>query len=88
MSRISKPTSTRRSNWPRREEHVVKLTVNGESADYEGEPTLAVFLLAKGADPDRVAVMVNDEIVPRVARAARVLRDGDRVEILVFAGGG
>ena len=35
-----------------------------------------------------VATEVNLEIVVRAERAGRVLRDGDRVEVVSFVGGG
>jgi len=36
----------------------------------------------------RVAIEINREIVPRSAHAQRVLREGDRVEIVHALGGG
>jgi sulfur carrier protein len=66
----------------------MKLIINGEAKDYLAEPSLKALLIAQGANPDRVAVLVNGEIVPRLEREGRVLREGDRVEILIFAGGG
>jgi len=35
-----------------------------------------------------VATVVNDDVVPSGLRAARQLQEGDRIEILTFAGGG
>jgi sulfur carrier protein len=66
----------------------MKLIVNGETIDDSGEPALPAFLIRRGADPARVAVMVNDAIVFQKDRAAVTLREGDRVEIFIFAGGG
>lgn len=66
----------------------MKLTVNGEPIDYRGAPLLPAFLRERGADPARVAVLINDEVAPRAKRDERLLAEGDRVEILVFAGGG
>jgi thiamine biosynthesis protein ThiS len=66
----------------------MKLTVNGESTDYDGEATLAGLVASVNADPARVATMLNDEIVKQDGRAATALNEGDRVEILSFAGGG
>jgi len=64
------------------------LIVNGESTDYNGEATLAELVASMDADPERVATMLNDEIVKQDGRAAAALNEGDRVEILAFAGGG
>jgi sulfur carrier protein len=66
----------------------MKLIVNGETIDYGGVSLLTAFLKERGADPARVAVLVNDEVVPRAKRSERMLAEGDRVEILTFAGGG
>jgi sulfur carrier protein len=38
--------------------------------------------------PTRVAVEVNLEVVPRGKHQTHVLRDGDRLEIVTFVGGG
>ena len=66
----------------------VQLTVNGEPYRHAGVGALASVLDKMGADAERVATVVNDEIVTRAARAAVRLKDGDRLEILTFAGGG
>ena len=41
-----------------------------------------------GANADQVAIMVNDRIIPKEKRGSVQLKDGDRVEILTFMGGG
>ena len=66
----------------------MKLYVNGENLQYSGQLILSALLRRMGADPRRVAVIVNDEVVPASKRARFRLADGDRVEILSFAGGG
>lgn len=66
----------------------MKLTVNGEVHDLAEVRTVQQLLdrLVRGGG--RVAVVVNDDVVPASGRAEHVLNDGDRVEILTFAGGG
>lgn len=66
----------------------MQLTVNGEPHRHEGDGRLPSLLREIGADERAVAVMVNGLVVPRDRRAARDLREGDVVEILVFAAGG
>ncbi len=66
----------------------MRLTVNGESTDYDGEATLAALVASMDADPQRVATMLNDGIVKQEGREAAALSEGDRIEILSFAGGG
>jgi sulfur carrier protein len=71
-----------------KDDAAMTLTVNGNTTDYDGEATLAALLAHLGADPERVATMLNDDVVQRADRAATPLADHDRVEILSFAGGG
>ena len=49
---------------------------------------LTEHLKSEGLLPERVAVMVNGEILPKSEYAERVLTDGDSVEIVGFVGGG
>ena len=50
--------------------------------------TVAEYLSSAGFTTERVVVELNEEIVPRGRYADTVLRDGDRVEIVCFMGGG
>lgn len=65
----------------------MKLTINGEAQD-SAATTLAGLVEALGMKPDRVAVELNREIVPRGQWAETKLNDGDRLEIVHFVGGG
>jgi len=51
-------------------------------------PTVAGLLVSLGRDPKKVAVEVNEEVVPREQHAMKELREGDRVEIVTLVGGG
>jgi sulfur carrier protein len=51
-------------------------------------PTVAGLLASLSRDPKKVAVEVNEEVVPREQHAERELHDGDRVEIVTLVGGG
>jgi sulfur carrier protein len=67
----------------------MKLIVNGEAFEHCGEPRLPAVLSAYGvASGAKVAVVVNDDVVPQTRREETVVREGDRIEILTFAGGG
>jgi len=66
----------------------ITLTVNGESLELEGSGDIPALIGQLGANPDRVAVMVNDSVVSREAWPTVTLSAGDRVEVLTFAGGG
>lgn len=66
----------------------VQILVNGEARGWSPDRTIADLLRELDLKPDRVAVELNLEILDRNDFATRNLRDGDRVEILSFIGGG
>ncbi|MBR4626989.1 MAG: sulfur carrier protein ThiS [Ruminococcus sp.] len=61
--------------------------VNGEMLDMNGK-TVAELLIAMDTDSRRVAVELNEEIVPKAKYGETVLSDGDTVEVVRFVGGG
>jgi sulfur carrier protein len=67
---------------------LMQLTVNGEPHDVPAGLSLAALLARLGVAGGRVAVEVNEDVVPRGAYDAHVLAAGDRVEIVHFVGGG
>jgi len=66
----------------------MKLTINGESRNFEAVADVAGLVAALGLDPRKVAVERNLEIVPRSAYGRTALAEGDRIEIVHFIGGG
>jgi thiamine biosynthesis protein ThiS len=66
----------------------MRLTVNGEQRSFSGVGDVAALVANLGLDGRKVAVERNLEIVPKSAYAATPLADGDRIEIVVFVGGG
>ena len=66
----------------------MKLQLNGEEREVPGTLTLAALLEQLGMRADRVAVELNREIVARERWPATELREGDRLEIVHFVGGG
>lgn len=66
----------------------IRIQVNGEVRDWRGSATVADLLRDLEITTERVAVEVNLEILDRAMFAQRCLKDGDRVEILSFIGGG
>lgn len=64
------------------------VVINGEEVADAAGRTLADYLTAAGYNPERVAVEVNLQIVPRQEFANHTLMDGDTVEIVHFVGGG
>ena len=66
----------------------MRIKVNGMWK--EVPPGMTVLQLVEEAQyrPDRIAVEINLEIVPKRTYAARVLQEGEFVEIVGFVGGG
>ena len=65
----------------------MNLTINGEPQVYSAV-TLSALVEQLGMKPDRVAIELNREIVPREQWPQTPLHDGDRLEIVHFVGGG
>ena len=63
------------------------LTINGEPKAVAAS-TLAALITELGMKSDRVAVELNREIVTRAQWEQTQLRDGDKLEIVHFVGGG
>jgi thiamine biosynthesis protein ThiS len=71
----------------------MKLHINGNESIFSaggdrGEFTLAALVESLGMKPDRVAVELNRNIVPRNRWSETPLSDGDRLEVVHFVGGG
>jgi thiamine biosynthesis protein ThiS len=64
------------------------LHLNGEPREFPDELTVASLVAALGMKPDRVAVELNLEILPRANWQTTVLKDGDKLEVVHFVGGG
>jgi len=69
----------------------MKLQINGEERAFDDSPspfTLTALVEFLGMKPDRVAVELNRDIVPRDRWSDTKLAEGDRLEIVHFVGGG
>ena len=66
----------------------MKLTINGEERSFDPVSTLSDLLAHLNLKPDRVAVELNRDLVPRDRWAQTHLADGDKLEIVHFVGGG
>jgi thiamine biosynthesis protein ThiS len=65
----------------------MRLVINGEEQKLAAS-NLDALIEELGMKGDRVAVELNREIVPRANWSASALKDGDRLEIVHFVGGG
>ena len=66
----------------------MNLTINGESRVFAPADTLASLVEQLRMKSDRVAIELNRELVPREQWAQTPVKDGDRLEIVHFVGGG
>ena len=66
----------------------MRITINGRKQDINGELSVADLLTRRETEPIQVAVEINEEIVSRKSFADVTIRDGDRIEIVTFVGGG
>jgi sulfur carrier protein len=69
------------------EEEIMEITVNGERTSTDACSVLGL-LSQLGIDPRRVAIELNLEILPKTDYGTTSLRDGDKIEIVQFVGGG
>jgi thiamine biosynthesis protein ThiS len=71
----------------------MNLHINGEARTFEDPSPPAQFTLlglieSLNMKSDRVAIELNREIAPRDRWPQTILKDGDRLEIVHFVGGG
>lgn len=66
----------------------MRVTINGKPERLPEAMTVARLLDGLKLPPIRVAVEVNEDLVPRRQFAETTLKNGDRIEIVTFVGGG
>jgi sulfur carrier protein len=66
----------------------MEITVNGQPHALDKPLTVAQLLERLGYGERRVAVEVNEAIVPRSLHASHALAGGDRIELVQAIGGG
>ena len=66
----------------------MRIVLNGEARGLEPGTTLAALVASLDLGGRRMAVEVNEEVIPRSEYADHVLGEGDRVEIVHAVGGG
>lgn len=67
---------------------MINITLNGEPFELEGSEDIPALISQMGADGKRIAIMLNSSVVSRHDWDKTPLKEGDSVEVLVFAGGG
>jgi sulfur carrier protein len=66
----------------------MRVILNGNEVAVPDETTVATLLQLREVEAIRVAVEINEDIVPRRTFDNRVIHEGDRIEIATFVGGG
>jgi thiamine biosynthesis protein ThiS len=66
----------------------VRIVLNGEAREVPEGTSVAGLLRSLDLAESRVAVERNREVLPRERHEEAVLREGDRVEVVRFVGGG
>jgi sulfur carrier protein len=67
---------------------MLRILLNGTPREVATDLSVGELLDAEGYAQRKVAVEVNREIVPKSLHAQRILREGDRIEIVHAMGGG
>jgi sulfur carrier protein len=67
---------------------MAKITLNGAEHELSSSTNVAALLQAQGYAERRVAIEINNEIVPQSLHAQRWIHDGDKIEIVQAIGGG
>ncbi|MBI4806216.1 MAG: sulfur carrier protein ThiS [Desulfovibrio sp.] len=66
----------------------MKVVINGKDAQLEDGESLEGCLASKGFDAKAVVVELNESIVPKDIWPTIALKEGDRLEVVSFVGGG
>ncbi len=64
------------------------IRVNGEDRTLAEETLLSEFLEKEGYQKSRIAVELNEKIIPKSQYEETLLHDGDVLEVVSFVGGG
>jgi thiamine biosynthesis protein ThiS len=62
--------------------------INGEKREIAAELNVAQLLQELGIRPGRVVVELNRDVVSRESHDTTFLKEGDKIEIVHFVGGG
>ena len=66
----------------------MQIILNGENTAVPDDITVTRLIEQAGLAGKRIAIEINETIVPRSAHTTTVLHNGDRVEIVHAIGGG
>ena len=64
------------------------IIVNGKEINLTEDTTVAEYLEQNQYQVKRIAVELNGDILPKYSYSEKMLKDGDRLEVVTFVGGG
>ena len=64
------------------------IIVNGKEINLTKNTTVAEYLEQNQYQVKRIAVELNGDILPKYSYSDTMLKDGDRLEVVTFVGGG
>ncbi len=64
------------------------IIINGKREIIDPGVTVAQLLARRNLQPIRVAVELNEDLIPRGELGDTIVREGDRLEIVTLVGGG
>jgi sulfur carrier protein len=70
-----------------RQEFIMQITVNGK-AEHSDARSIEQMVFQKGLQPDALVVEYNYAVIPQEQWGRIALKEGDKVELLSFVGGG
>jgi sulfur carrier protein len=86
--RVARPAGFRRGALSFFGGAPMKLVVNGEGYETRGAGSVEALVEEMGIPARTVVVALNGEVLPAALRGTQPLREGDRVELFRFVGGG
>ncbi|NPA52168.1 MAG: sulfur carrier protein ThiS [Aquificae bacterium] len=66
----------------------MRLIINGEEKEFDQEMTIEELVKKLGIKAPNFAVAVGMDVIPKSEYSSFRLKDGDKVEIVHFVGGG
>lgn len=66
----------------------LRIQVNGEPREVNDGSSLPELIAELQLKPQQIAIELNQQVIRRAKWATTMLRDGDRIEIVHFVGGG
>ena len=67
---------------------LMQITVNGKKYKIKENQNILMLLKKLGFKMSKVAVEINQDLIPRETYKSVTLKKGDKVEIVTFLGGG